>query len=239
MGDRFSRKYIFTCEHASNYVPEEFGHLFEVDDAKDVLESHRGWDPGALQLAEILSENMGGPLFVYPWTRLLIEVNRSQGHPRLYSEFSQKLTEREKEKLLNNYYHPYRQRVEGAIEKITESGSQAVHVGIHSFVPELNGIKRDFEIGLLYDPSRPSEKDFCREWKQRMKSKMPDMRVRMNQPYKGTSDGFTTALRKKFDEVHYLGIELEVNQKLALDENFVKQNGVVIAQIISEITGSR
>ena len=238
MVGRFSCKYIFTCEHASNQVPEEFGYLFEVDEAKDLLESHRGWDPGALQLAEILSENLSAPLFVYPWTRLLIEVNRSQGHPRQYSEFSQNLTERDKEKLLNNYYLAYRQRVEREIETITKSGSQAVHVGIHSFVPELNGIKRDFEIGLLYDPSRSSEKDFCREWKLQMKRKLPDVRVRMNQPYKGASDGFTTALRKKFDEVQYMGIELEVNQKLALDENVFKKIGEVMAQNLSEITGS-
>jgi hypothetical protein len=37
--------------------------------------------------------------------------------------------------------------------------------------------------------------------------------VKMNQPYKGTDDGFTTYLRKKFDPEHYAGIELEVNQK--------------------------
>ena len=36
----------------------------------------------------------------------------------------------------------------------------------------------------------------------------------MNQPYKGVSDGFPTALRKIFP-AHYGGIELEVNQRFA------------------------
>ncbi len=36
----------------------------------------------------------------------------------------------------------------------------------------------------------------------------------MNQPYKGSSDGFPTALRRKFPK-HYIGVELEVNQRFA------------------------
>jgi hypothetical protein len=35
----------------------------------------------------------------------------------------------------------------------------------------------------------------------------------LNYPYQGTSDGFTTHLRKKFPDSQYVGIELEVNQK--------------------------
>ena len=39
------------------------------------------------------------------------------------------------------------------------------------------------------------------------------MKVRFNYPYKGTSDGLTTTLRKKFGP-RYVGIEIEINQKL-------------------------
>jgi hypothetical protein len=38
------------------------------------------------------------------------------------------------------------------------------------------------------------------------------MKVRFNYPYKGTSDGLTTTLRKKFGP-QYVGIEIEINQK--------------------------
>lgn len=40
------------------------------------------------------------------------------------------------------------------------------------------------------------------------------MNVRFNYPYLGKADGFTTHLRKKFKD-NYIGIELEVNQKFA------------------------
>ena len=35
----------------------------------------------------------------------------------------------------------------------------------------------------------------------------------MNYPYLGKADGFTTSLRQEFQE-RYIGIELELNQKL-------------------------
>jgi predicted N-formylglutamate amidohydrolase len=57
-------KTIITCEHASNRLPEKWAHLFEG--AQDVLETHRGWDPGAIQIARVDSDRLGAKLFVFP-----------------------------------------------------------------------------------------------------------------------------------------------------------------------------
>jgi hypothetical protein len=40
----------------------------------------------------------------------------------------------------------------------------------------------------------------------------------MNYPYRGTSDGFTAALRKRYAEDSYLGLEIEVNQALLFEQ---------------------
>ena len=42
---------VLSCEHGGNIVPDEFSELFR--NASDVLESHRGLDPGALELLKI------------------------------------------------------------------------------------------------------------------------------------------------------------------------------------------
>ena len=202
-------KFIITCEHASNSIPEEFAYLFEG--ALEILNSHRGWDPGASKVAYAISKTLKAPLFEFIFSRLLIEPNRSAHHPRLFSEFSAKLTSAEKAFLLDNYYKPYRWSVEREIESILLENQSLIHLGIHSFTPKLNESKRSMDIGLLYDPSRPLEKNFCSNWKNVILDIDPKLRVRMNQPYKGTSDGFTTTLREKFGP-SYAGIELEVNQ---------------------------
>jgi hypothetical protein len=43
---------------------------------------------------------------------------------------------------------------------------------------------------------------------------LPHLRVRRNRPYRGTSDGLTTHLRRRFAAKDYAGIELELNQAL-------------------------
>jgi predicted N-formylglutamate amidohydrolase len=40
----------------------------------------------------------------------------------------------------------------------------------------------------------------------------------MNFPYSGRSDSHTTALRRRFSKDVYLGIELEINQRLLEDD---------------------
>jgi predicted N-formylglutamate amidohydrolase len=199
---------IVTCEHAGNQVPDCYSHLFA--NIKDVLESHRGWDPGARELATFLASEFNAPLFVCETTRLLIEPNRSLDNHQLYSEYSQVLFETDHDLILQQYYFPHRGSVEQLIEKLAKP---VLHLSIHTFTPILNGTVREVDVGLLFDPARKSESDFCDILRQDLEHNLPSLKIRMNEPYKGTDDGFTTYLRTKFEDSQYLGIELEVNQK--------------------------
>lgn len=87
-------------------------------------------------------------------------------------------------------------------------------MAVHSFTPVLDGVPRNVDIGLLYDPAQGQERSFCGAWRKALAARAPHLRIRMNQPYKGISDGFPTALRRAFPQ-HYAGVELEVNQRFA------------------------
>lgn len=202
-------KLVVTCEHAFNKIPPEYSDLFEGAEA--VLNSHRGYDPGAFDLYDALSE-LADFSRATAMSRLLVEVNRSVGHQHLFSEFTKKLSSEEKEELLSEYYFPYRNSVEEKIAEFIESGHEVWHLSVHSFTPEMNGEIRKGDIGLLYDPSRRTEKKISAEMKNILQEQRPDLKIRFNYPYLGTADGFTTYLRKKFPK-NYVGIELEVNQK--------------------------
>jgi predicted N-formylglutamate amidohydrolase len=147
-------------------------------------------------------------------SRLLIELNKSQGHPRLFSDFSSGLSGSDKALLLNEYYLPHRAAVRAAIAGQARGGRRSLHIAVHSFTPRLAGEARSADVGLLYDPNRTAEKDLCLRWKAALKEVRPELRVRRNYPYLGVEDGLTTALRCDFQERQYLGIELEVNQAL-------------------------
>jgi hypothetical protein len=43
------------------------------------------------------------------------------------------------------------------------------------------------------------------------------LRVRRNYPYAGKGDGLTRHLRRRFPPREYVGIELEVNQRIVID----------------------
>jgi predicted N-formylglutamate amidohydrolase len=199
---------IITCEHAGNQVPECYNYIF--DEIKDVVESHLGWDPGALEIARFLATECSAPLFSCETTRLLIETNRSLDNHQLYSEYSRRLFETEHEQVLQQFYYPYRNGVE---EVISKASKPALHLSIHTFAPVLNGMARSVDIGILFDPERKTEFDFCKKLLDGLEQSLPLLNIRLNEPYKGTDDGFTTYLRTKFNSREYLGIEIEVNQK--------------------------
>src|SRR5690606_6679545 len=206
---------ILTCEHASNRVPPAYRVLFRNQRA--ILKTHRGYDIGALPLARHLARRLHAPLFVTEVTRLLVEVNRSTHHPELFSEFSENLPPPDKDRVLDAYYHPHRERVEFSVGAHVDQGAQVIHVGVHSFTPVLDSVVRDADIGLLYDPARSRERAWCGLWRDALHDAAPHLRVRRNYPYRGASDGLTTYLRTRFPEDRYLGIELEVNQALFQD----------------------
>jgi len=201
---------IVTCEHGGNRIPARYRPLFEKDPA--VLDTHRGFDAGALQFAHELAKATDAFLVTATASRLLVELNRSVGNPKLFSGFTHLLPAAEKEEILLRHYFPYRDRVESFIREAIACGSHVLHLSSHSFTPELDGEVRDADLGLLYDPKRAAEAEFCRAWKQVLKTRAPDLKVRFNYPYRGTSDGLTAWLRTRFPGEIYAGIEIEVNQ---------------------------
>ncbi len=219
---------VLSCEHAGNDVPRAYAHYFASSQAQAALDSHRGWDPGSLGIGEAMSEVLGVPLIVQPVSRLLVECNRSLDHPRLFSEFSRGMSAQERAAVLDLYWRTHRERIVG---QVMGGGSLVVHVGVHTFTPIWHGRERATDIGLLYDPARRGEAKLVRAWRREMVAAAPPalrdvappdvpasrarMAIHLNRPYRGWTDGLTTSLRKDLPEGRYVGVELEVSQRLA------------------------
>ncbi|MCE5249791.1 N-formylglutamate amidohydrolase [bacterium] len=202
---------IITCEHGGNEIPPEYHGLF--GEYGNLIESHRGFDAGALELAREFSDKFHVPLFAATVSRLLVDLNRSLHHRALFSPATRGLTSSEKMTLIERYYHPYRDKVQSWIGERIEAGDPVLHLSIHTFTPVLDGIVRHGDIGLLYDPSRVLEKELCLRWQARLKQSLPGFRIRRNYPYRGRSDGFVSFLRARYGEDSYRGLELEINQE--------------------------
>lgn len=207
---------MITCEHGGNQVPEAYRPLFAGHE--ELLASHRGWDIGILPLARRLAAGLAAPLQAAEVTRLLVDLNRSEHNRSLFSEFTRELPAAEQQRLLQQYYHPFRQAVESEVAARLAAGETLLHLAVHSFTPALRGVVRSAEIGLLYDPASPGDQRFCLQWQRALRQRAPQLRIRRNYPYRGSSDSVGKALRRQFGMERYRGIELEVNQRLALGE---------------------
>ena len=211
---------ILTCEHASNKLPAAFKKVVPAE----VLKTHRAYDIGAVQVFRKLVK-FAKPEFNCEgkFSRLFVDLNRTITNKSAFSDYLRNNENAKAE--ATAYWNEYRAAIEKFVAsslsspKRTASKTRAaksaptiIHLGIHSFTPVLNGKVRNTDIGILYDPARPQERAYANVIKAEIKRLYPTIKVRFNYPYKGTSDGLTTTLRKKFGP-RYVGIEIEINQK--------------------------
>ena len=206
---------ILSCEHGGNEIPKPYAAIF--DGATSTLAGHRGWDPGALPVAARMAETLQTPFFFTTISRLLIDTNRSLGHRHLFSEFSLPLAAEERQEIINRYYPGHRQKILAAIDQAVADGRPVLHLAIHSFTPNLDGAERRADLGLLYDNARLHERAFSIAWQAVIRKSRPELTIRRNYPYLGRSDSLAVWLRRRFCFADYLGIEVEINQRLLAD----------------------
>jgi predicted N-formylglutamate amidohydrolase len=156
----------------------------------------------------------GAPLVTSTISRLLVDLNRSIGHPKLFSAAIRVAPAPQRSRIIDQYYRHYRAEVETLVAQSVSRGIRVIHISSHSFTPELDGKVRRADVGLLYHPGRRGEASLCARWKKSLAAFAPEILVRRNYPYAGKGDGLTSHLRQRFPDSAYVGVELEVNQRI-------------------------
>lgn len=226
---------IISCEHASNRLPARYGDLGL---SRDTLETHIAWDPGACRIARYCARRLASRYHEGRYSRLLVDLNRSLHNPKLIPKESAGvsipgnigLTAVERQHRLRRYYQPYRDAVLGDIRRVLARRKICVHVGVHSFTSKLGRRARRADVGVLYDPGRAPERMLALGLVDALS--VQGFQVRRNYPYRGTSDGLTTYCRRIFPEEAYLGLELEINQRLLGSHNRGRDLPRAMAEVI-------
>lgn len=147
-------RFILICDHAANHLPEEYGTLGLNP---HYLATHIAWDIGAGALTRHLSKDLDAPAILARHSRLLIDTNRSLDDPTLMTESSEGkeipgnmgLTNDEKEKRIENYYLPFHEACEEVLGP--RRPSTPLVVGIHTFTPIYEKVKRPWEISVMWN----------------------------------------------------------------------------------------
>jgi predicted N-formylglutamate amidohydrolase len=165
-------------------------------------------------MARALARSLRAPLVTSTVSRLLVDLNRSPGNPQMFSSATRGAPTKVREDIVGKHYIPYRTKVERLVRQAVARGRRVIHISSHSFTPTLHDIVRRADVGLLYDPSRKGETELCARWKAALAAIAPQLTVRRNYPYAGKGDGLTAYLRCHFPQAAYVGVELEINQRI-------------------------
>lgn len=153
IGEDRPGRWLVTCDHASNRVPDAFGGTLGLPESD--MARHIAWDPGAAGVAQALARRLNSPAILTRFSRLVIDPNRGEDDPtlvmRLYDGTiipgNRHADAVEVERRLDALYRPYH----AAYEQLASRRADRVILAVHSFTPCLKGrAPRPWHVGVLY-----------------------------------------------------------------------------------------
>lgn len=152
IGSDRSGRWVISCDHASNRVPEEVNDG-DLGLPKSDMDRHIAYDIGAKGLAVGLAEALNGPAVLSRFSRLVIDPNRGPQDPTLLMKLydgtiipaNRDAGPEECTRRLHQYHHPFHAALGMLMER-----PDPVLLSVHSFTPKLRGrLPRPWQIGVL------------------------------------------------------------------------------------------
>lgn len=189
IGEHRAGRWLVTCDHASNHVPDWIGGG-SLGIGPDDMARHIAYDVGAAGLARGLAEALDSPCILTNFSRLVIDPNRGEDDPTLVMKLydgtiipaNRQACKPEVAERLDRLHRPYHDALAGLAGRRPDT----VIVAVHSFTPCLKGRSpRPWHVGVLH--SHLDER-LSRALINRLRGQ-PDLCVGDNEPYSGHLPG--------------------------------------------------
>lgn len=153
-GETRPGRWLVTCDHATNHVPEWVGGG-DLGIAPQDMARHIAYDVGAAGLARALAQALDSPYIGSDFSRLVIDPNRGEDDPTLVMKLydgtiipaNRRVDTAETGHRLSRLYRPYH----AALARLAARRPDTVICAIHSFTPCLRGrAPRPWHVGVLY-----------------------------------------------------------------------------------------
>jgi predicted N-formylglutamate amidohydrolase len=200
--------FLIVCDHAGKLIPRRLGSLGL---GPEELGRHIAWDLGAAELSVMLSKALDATLIRQTYSRLVIDCNRDPSAPDAMAPVSdgtiipgnQDLSAEDRAARVESIHEPYHSAIASAL------GEKTI-VAIHSFTPEMNGVARPWEIGILHHLGNTG---FAMSVLAEL-GRMTTQPVGDNEPYAMDGIDYTVPRHAYPAELPYL--EIEVRQDILL-----------------------
>lgn len=226
---------VLVCDHASNTVPDG---LKRLGLGAVALSQHIAWDIGAAQVARLLAGRLDAPAVLAGYSRLVIDCNRSPGDPTSIAQISDgivvpgnlNLDDAAAESRLNEVFWPYHHAITQMLAHRWRHGRGRAPtlIAIHSFTPVMNGVRRPWQIGVLWN----RDPRLALPILARLRAD-PELCVGDNEPYSGREVGFTMDTHGGAAGLSH--VEIEIRQDLITDGAGCERWATVIGDVLVEV----
>lgn len=219
----FRGRLVFTCEHASNALPEPW-QWPEAD--RWLVDTHWASDIGAAAFTRRVASLMNAPAVLSTFSRLLIDPNRALDSPTLFRQnadghqvqLNEGLLGAEKQRRIERFYQPYHAAVSDVIRR---SRGDTVF-SIHTFTDNYEGDRRILEIGVLFDDDEEPAFRLIRHLEAH------GFHVLANEPWSGKG-GLAYSPIRHAKEFNRTALEIEARQDLIVQEEFAQRLAEALA----------
>jgi predicted N-formylglutamate amidohydrolase len=203
--------FLFTCEHATNELPE-----WEPEpEERALLAAHWGWDIGAADLTRALAELTRSCAVLARFSRLVCDPNRDPAEPSFVVEavegrrlaWNRGLDAAERRRRRQRYFDPYHEAIDRALRSRRAVPGEVRLCAVHSFTPVYLGQSRPMEVGVLFDAFDEHA------WRLEGALAAEGFAAMLNAPYSGF-DGLIYSARRHGRAHGLVYLELEVRQDL-------------------------
>ncbi|AZO52612.1 MULTISPECIES: N-formylglutamate amidohydrolase [unclassified Mesorhizobium] len=232
-GDR-KRGIVLLADHARRDLPEEYGSL-GLPSAE--FDRHIAYDIGVEAVTRELAALLGVPALIANFSRLLIDPNRGEDDPTLIRQLydgtvvpgNYPMAPEERERRLDRFYRPYHDAVGAMIASVVQASGQAPFIfSVHSFTPVMQGIKRPWHVGILWDKDDRVARPLID-----MLAEDKNLIVGDNEPYDGALRGDT--MFKHAIVNGYAHALIEIRQDLIADQKGILAWAERLAPIVDAI----
>ena len=187
-GAERNSRWLVTCDHASNRVPPCVNGG-DLGLPPEDMNRHIAYDVGAAGLSRAIAAELGAPLILSDFSRLVIDPNRGEDDPtllmRLYDgsiiPANRSADEDEVERRLATFHRPYHDE----LAALASRREDRVILAVHSFTHQFEGRDpRPWHVGVLYSGDDRLAAPLIR----RLQA-APDLCIGDNQPYSGHLPG--------------------------------------------------
>ena len=151
-----SSPFVFLCDHAGRRIP---ARLNDLNVARIDLKRHIAWDIGIEGVGRALSSRINACLIMQPYSRLVIDCNRTPGSDTSILPMSdgtdipgnQNLSAKDVAVRVREIFNPYHRKISRNLDERRDAGRPTIIVSLHSFTPVFAGIPRPWHAGVLYN----------------------------------------------------------------------------------------